>query len=89
MHIYCPKYYESKELLKDLVDSYNNMFVEAKEKRYKSIISVSLGSGINDYKHNDIEKVIIGKLKELVNKYDIDFMLVLPSEKIKEMYDFE
>lgn len=89
LHICCPKYYESKEPLKDLVDSYSNIFIEAKKKGYKSIISVSLGSGINGYKHNDIAKVIISKLNELVNKYNIDFMLVLPSQQIKEMYVFE
>lgn len=89
LHICCPKYYESKEPLKDLLESYNNIFFEAKKKGYKSIISVSLGSGINGYKHNDIAKVVISSLKELVNKYDIDFMLVLPSEEIKEMYAFE
>lgn len=89
VHICSPKYYESKEPLKDLLESYNNIFFEAKKKGYKSIISVSLGSGINGYKHNDIARVVISKLKELVNKYDIDFMLVLPSEEIKEMYAFE
>lgn len=89
VHICSPKYYESKEPLKDLLESYNNIFVEAKKKGYKSIISVSLGSGINGYKHNDIAKSVISKLKELVNKYDIDFMLVLQSEEIKEMYVFE
>lgn len=88
VHICCPKYFESKDPLKDLLESYNNIFVEAKKKGYKSIISVSLGSGINSYRHNDIARVVIGKLKELVNKYDIDFMLVLPSEEIKEMYAF-
>lgn len=44
---------------------------------------------MNGYRHNDIARVVIGKLKELVNKYDIDFMLVLPSGEIKEMYVFE
>lgn len=89
LHICSPKCYESKVPLEDLLGSYNNIFVEAKKKGYKSIISVSLGSGINGYKHNDIAKYVISKLKELVNKYDIDFMLVLPSEEIKEMYSFE
>lgn len=86
LHICSPKYYESKEPLKDLLDSYNNVVVEAKKKGYKSIVSVSLGCGVNGYKHNDIAKAIICKLNELVNKYDIDFMLVLPSEEIKEFY---
>ncbi len=86
LHICSPKYYESKEPLKDLLDSYNNVVVEAKKKDYKSIVSVSLGCGVNGYKHNNIAKSVVSKLKELVNKYDIDFMLVLPSKEIKEVY---
>ena len=34
LHIYCPKYYESKTPLLDLLDSYNNIFFSAKEKCY-------------------------------------------------------
>ncbi len=86
LHIYCPKYFESKEPLKELLESYNNIFVGAKKKGYKSIVSVSLGCGVNGYKHNDIAFSVVNKLKELVNKYNIDFMLVLPSEEIKEIY---
>ncbi len=86
LHICSPKYFESKEPLKDLLDSYNNIFVEANKKDYKSIVSVSLGCGVNGYNHNAIAKAIISKLNELVNKYDIDFLLVLPSEEIKEVY---
>lgn len=89
LHICSPKYYESKEPLKELLESYNNIFIETKKKSYKSIVSVSLGGGINGYKHNDIAKDVINKLKELVNKYDIDFMLVLPSQEIKELYVFK
>lgn len=88
LHICSPKSYKSKEPLKDLLESYNNIFIEAKNKCYKSIISISLGCGVNGYKHNDIAKDIICKLKELVNKYDIDFMLVLPNEEIKGKYSF-
>ena len=88
LHIYCPKYYESKTPLQDLLDSYNNIFFSAKKKGYKNIVSVSLGTGVHGYKHNDIAKDIIIRLNELVKKYDIDFTLVLPSEEIKEMYAY-
>lgn len=88
LHICSPKYYESKEPLKDLLESYNNIFIEAKKKCYKSIVSISLGSGINGYKHKDIAISVVNKLNELVKVYDIDFMLVLPSQEIKEMYAF-
>lgn len=86
LHIYCPKYYESKTPLLDLLDSYNNIFISAKKKGYKNIVSVSLGTGVHGYKHNDIAKDIIIKLDKLVKEYDIDFTLVLPNEEIKKMY---
>lgn len=89
LHIYCPKSYESKEPLKELLDSYNKIFAEAKNKGYKSIISVSLGTGVHGYKHSDIAKDIVIKLNDLVKGYDIDFTLVLPSEKIKKLYCFD
>ena len=86
LHIYCPKYYESKTPLLDLLNSYNNIFFSAKKKGYKSIVSVSLGTGVHGYKHNGIAKNIVVRLNELVKEYDIDFTLVLPSEEIKGMY---
>lgn len=89
LHIYCPKSYESKEPLKELLESYSKIFVEAKKKDYKSIISVSLGTGVHGYKHNDIAKDIVIRLNELVKEYDIDFTLVLPTEEIKKIYDFK
>lgn len=56
------------------------------EKGYKNIVSVSIGTGIHGYKHIDIAKNVVIRLKKLVNKYDISFTLVLPNEKIKEIY---
>lgn len=89
LHIYCPKYYESKTPLLDLLDSYNNVFLSAKKKNYKSIVSVSLGTGVHGYKHNDIAKDIVIKINELVKEYDIDFTLVLPNEEIKQLYELK
>ena len=86
LHIYCPKYYESKTPLQDILDSYNNVFFSAKKKGYKNIVSVSLGTGVHGYKHTDIAKDIAIRLNELVKEYDIDFTLVLPSEEIKNGY---
>lgn len=86
LHLYCPKYYESEDPTNELLESYNNIFIEAKNKGYKNIISVSLGTGVHGYKHNDIAISAVSKLNELVKEYDIDFTLVLPSEEIKEIY---
>ena len=88
LHIYCPKYYESETPMEDLLNSYNNIFIEANKNGYKNIISFSLGTREYGYKHNDIATSVVNKLNELVNKYDIDFMLVLNNEKIKELYIF-
>jgi len=77
IHIYCPKAHQSKEPLKELLDGYENIFKIAKEKGYKNIVSVSLGTGIHGYKHNEIEKALVNRLKELVNEYDISFNLII------------
>ena len=86
LHIYCPKFYESNYPLLDLLKSYENIFKSAKDNGYKNIISVSIGTGIHGYKHNEIAKEIVKKLNELVNIYNINFTLVLPNEEIKKLY---
>lgn len=86
LHIYCPKSYESKEPLKELLESYNKIFEYAVEKGYKNIVSVSIGTGIHGYKHIDIAKDVVIRLEKLVNKCDISFTLVLPNEEIREIY---
>ena len=89
LHIYCPKYYEYKEhrlAIDDLLESYYQIVTKAKTNMYKSIVSVSLGTGIHGYKHNDVAKRIIELLSYLVLKYNIDFTLVLPNEEIKKLY---
>ena len=86
LHIYCPKYHQSKDPINELIESYNNIFISAKEKDYKSIVSVSIGTGIHGYKHNDIAKQVVERLDYLSKRYDIDFTLVLPNEDIEDLY---
>ena len=71
----------NKELLED--------YCKQHYRDYKSIISVSLGTGVHGYKHNDIAKGIVVKLNELVKEYNIDFTLVLPNEEINKIYVFK
>lgn len=89
LHICCPKHHESQEPLNDLLNSYNNIFIGAKENNYKNIVSVSLGTGVNGYKHNEVSKEIVNRLNELVKDYDIDFTLVLPNEEIYTLYNIK
>lgn len=89
IHIYCPKYYESENSIEDLKQSYINLFEVAKEKEYKNIISVSLGTGIHGYKHNEIAKDIIELITNLVSENDINFILILKEEEIMQLYNYE
>ena len=89
LHIYCPKYYEYKEhrlTIDNLLESYYQIIIKAKTNMYKSIISVSLGTGVHGYKHNDVAKKVIELLNYLVLKYNIDFTLILPNEEIMKLY---
>ncbi len=87
IHIYCPKVYESKEPLKELLESYENIFEIAKERNYKNIISSSLGTGIHGYKHNEIAKEIINMIKKAVNIYDVNFNFILTNKETFKIYN--
>lgn len=86
IHIYCPKYYENKNSINELLRSYENIFIRAKGKGYMNIISVSIGTGLHGYKHNDVGKNVYKTLKNLVEKYNINFELVLADEEIISLY---
>jgi len=89
LHIYCPKYYEYKDsntAIDDLLESYYQIVIKAKTNMYKNVVSVSLGTGVHGYKHNDIAKQVIERLNYLVKKYNIDFTLVLHNEETKGIY---
>lgn len=86
LHIFCPKFYESKDPIRELLESYDKIVETAKGCGYKSIVSVSLGTGVHGYKHEDVALGVVNKLKELVNSYDIDFTLVLPNKEIMKLY---
>ncbi len=77
IHIYCPKAYESKEPLKELLESYENIFKVAKEGGYKNIISPILGTGIHGYKEKEVIKEVLRKLKKLAKNYKINFYLII------------
>lgn len=86
IHIYAPKFYFTEDPINELIKSYYNIFEMAKEKGYKNIISVSIGTGVHGYKHNEVGKVVVLELKNLTEKYDINFTLVLSDVKTKEFY---
>ncbi|NCC71588.1 hypothetical protein EOM09_08510 [bacterium] len=77
IHIYCPKAYESKEPLKELLESYENIFKIAKEKDYKNVICPSLGTGIHGYKEKEIIDEVLEKLKSLIKNTKINFNLII------------
>lgn len=89
IHIYCPKYYESENPIEDIKQSYISIFKIARERKYKNIISVSLGTGIHGYKHNEIAQNIIELITNLVSENDINFILILKEEEIMQLYNYK
>lgn len=86
LHVFCPKQFESKSPLEELLVSYEKIFQEANNKGYKNIVSVSIGTGVHGYKHHDVAKPVMRKLKELTERFDINFTLVLPNIEILDLY---
>lgn len=86
LHIYCPKAHENSNSISDLIDSYIYIFINAKEKECKSIVSVSIGTGVHGYKHSDVANNVVSILNDLVYRFDIDFTLVLPNEEVMKLY---
>lgn len=86
LHIYAPKFYFTKDPINELIKSYQNIFIIAKKRGYKNIISISIGTGIHGYKHAQVGKIVIKELKQLTKQNDISFTLVLTDIKTKEFY---
>ena len=72
INIFAPKHYEQSEPLSVLVDSYKKIFESAKKNNYKNIITVSIGTGVHGYNHNDIAESVITSINELTIKYDLN-----------------
>lgn len=79
----------SNESITNLLNSYEKIFKYAKNNNYKKIISVSLGTEINGYRHNKIGFLVSYKINELIEKYDIDFTLVLDNKGNFKEYFFK
>lgn len=86
LHIYCPNANYNDNNLDELKESYKSIFKTIKEKGYKDILSVSLGTGVHGYNHQEIANDIINLLKTLVNEYDVNFTLVLFDKYNYELY---
>ncbi|MDD3453564.1 MAG: macro domain-containing protein [Bacilli bacterium] len=86
INIFAPKYYEHIDPIKKLMESYEQIFSISKQKGYKTILSVSIGTGVHGYKHNEVGLNIIPLLYYLVEKFNINFTLVLSNEEIAKIY---
>lgn len=87
LHIFCPKQFESRSPIDELLCSYEKLFQEADKKNYKDMISVSLGTGVHGYRHANVTEPVMHKLVELTAKYHVNFGLVLPNTEIFELYN--
>ena len=86
IHIYCPRYYEEKEPLEKLKESYIKLLKTIQEEQYKSVIIPSLGTGVHGYQHEDVAEIVINLLKDFTNNNDIDIIFDLMDDKTKEIY---
>jgi len=88
IHIYTPKFLKEKEPIKMLLDAYSILLKVASEKGYKNIVTVSLGTGVHGYKHEDVAKPVLGLIKDYLKHSDASFSitLVLSTEDIRDLY---
>ena len=86
IHIYAPRYFEEKDPIGKLKESYITLFDVIKKENYKSIITASLGTGFHFYPHEEIAEMVITLLKDFCNNNDIEIILDLPDEETKKIY---
>lgn len=86
IHIYVPRYFEEKDPIGKLKESYIKLFDVIIKEKYKSVITASLGTGFHFYPHEEIAEMVINLLKDFCSKNDIEVILDLPDEEIKEIY---
>ena len=89
IHIYAPKFYGNAESICELVDAYSELLSTAAEKDYKNIVTVSLGTGVHGYNHEDVVGPVLGLIKnylELPGMDEFNLTFVLPTKDIKDLY---
>lgn len=86
LHVHPPKFHQSKDPIHELLESYENVIKYAYCHKIKSLITVSLGTGVYGYNHIDVAEQVVNKLLLLVQKYDITVCLDLPDKKTMDVY---
>ncbi len=86
IHIYVSRYFEEKEPIKKIKESYIQLFDVIKREKYRSIIIPSLGTGFHFYLHEEIAEMVVNLLKNFCNKNDVEIILDLLGKKTKELY---
>jgi O-acetyl-ADP-ribose deacetylase (regulator of RNase III) len=87
IHIYAPRYYEEKEPIEKLKESYLNLFEIIKKEKYDSVIIPSLGTGFHCYPHEEVAEVVIKLLVEFCNNNNVKILFNLYDEKTKKIYE--
>lgn len=87
IHILVPRYYEEKEPIKKLKDSYIKLFEVIKKEKYKRVITTSLGTGFHFYPHEEVAEMVINLLNNFCKNNDVEFIFDLPDKEIKKMYE--
>lgn len=76
IHVLAPKFFEEKQPLDKLIETYENTLNEALKHNYKKVVMPSLGCGIHGYKHEQVAKPLMILLNTYCQKNDIDIYFV-------------
>ena len=86
IHIYVPRYYEEKNPIGKLKESYIKLFDIIVKEKYNSVITTSLGTGFHFYPHEEIAEMVIDLLKDFCKNNKTKIILDLPDEETKKIY---
>lgn len=86
IHSYAPIFREWDNPIEKLLEAYNNILVEIKNKEYVKVIIPSLGTGIHGYKHEDVAYQVINLLYEFCNTTNVDIYFVNLFSMVTDIY---
>lgn len=89
IHVLAPKYYEQKNPIDELIDTYNNLLTSITKHNYKKVLIPSLGTGIHGYKHNEVANQVIKTLYNYCINHHIDIYFINKNEQITSIYQEE
>lgn len=86
IHILAPMYAEEDDPINKLMDVYENLLFEIKDKKYKKVLLPSLGTGNFGYRHEEVVRPLINLLNGFCKMNDVELYLNNYNPTIKDIY---